>query len=168
MRTEEFEGISFRVRAVGDPTPNLTWLKDGRELPLPGRALRKSLKFDIIKEYSRFLPQITVCCQTLFTLSLRYQLNGKGDPPMLCLRARRGPSGQPEHRVRRPGRLHGDRAARRARPSRRLVPVHGLQQGGRRHHARPPRRPQAGAAPAAGRAPPAEHTQGEEGHRAGV
>ena len=38
MRTEECEGISFRVRAVGDPTPNLTWLKDGRELPLAGMA----------------------------------------------------------------------------------------------------------------------------------
>ena len=39
MKTEEFEGVSFRVRAVGDPMPNLTWLKDGRELPLAGRAM---------------------------------------------------------------------------------------------------------------------------------
>ena len=38
LKTEEGEGVSFGVRAVGDPTPNLTWLKDGRELPLAGRA----------------------------------------------------------------------------------------------------------------------------------
>ena len=38
MKTEEGAGIRFSVRAVGDPAPNLTWLKDGRELPLAGRA----------------------------------------------------------------------------------------------------------------------------------
>ena len=38
MKTEEGAAIRFSVRAVGDPAPNLTWLKDGRELPLAGRA----------------------------------------------------------------------------------------------------------------------------------
>ena len=38
MKTEEGAAIRFSVRALGDPAPNLTWLKDGRELPLAGRT----------------------------------------------------------------------------------------------------------------------------------
>ena len=56
LKTEEGEGVSFGVRAVGDPTPNLTWLKDGRELPLPGRAMEIRLKLTV-KTIPDFYPK---------------------------------------------------------------------------------------------------------------
>ena len=43
MKTEEGAGVSFGVRAVGDPAPNLTWLKDGRELDEDGNL---SISYD--------------------------------------------------------------------------------------------------------------------------
>ena len=91
---------------------------------------------------------------------------GKGLRHSIALRslARRGPSRQPLYPVRRHGRVHGDRPAGRTGPPRRLVPVHGLQQGGRGHHAGPAGGPQTGVAAAAGPAGAVEHTQRQTGH----
>ncbi len=46
LKTSEGEAIQLRVRAVGDPVPQLTWLKDGHELPCPGDEANMNIQFD--------------------------------------------------------------------------------------------------------------------------